>query len=81
MDGALDPPWGAGGPPWGPPKRLEATLVERRLPPQTGPKAPGRGGGAPHKKVPAKNPRVKGFYLYTTPWEVPEGPACMVPVA
>ena len=28
------------------------------------------------KKIPGL-----GFFTFTTPWEVPEGPACMVPVA
>ena len=55
-------------------KRPEA--VRQR--PEEARKRPAPGGGGP-EDVPAKT--LGGFYLYTTPWEVPEGPACMVPVA
>ena len=73
----------AGGPrppPERSPRRLEAArrvLVEG-LPPQTVPRG---SGGVGARDVPAKTLGFRVSTFIPPPWEVPEGPACMVPVA
>ena len=73
---AREPPRGGGGG-WGAPPSM--CLLARRGQEEAR-KAWKRPEEARKRPAPQKPPGL-GFIFYTTPWEVPEGPACMVPVA